>query len=95
MSGYSARERRDTIKGAIERLRQMKNKIETGEIAMLNRSREEILMDKARKGGNACTWFTGVPVESESGLLTMLSQILNLITFLPHEGKKVWHVIPF
>ena len=27
-------------------------------------------------------------MESESGLLNMLSLILNLITFLSHEGKK-------
>ena len=58
ISGYSSKERYDTIRGAILRKKEMEKKVNTGEIKSLNRTRKKILMTKdAKGGGTAATWY--------------------------------------
>ena len=58
ISGYSAKERFEAIRGAVLRKEEMERKLKAGEITSLNRNKEEIIRMKAAKGGLiASTWF--------------------------------------
>ena len=58
ISGYTPQERFHTIRGAIQRVEEMKRKVREGEIESLNRSKSEILRAKESKGGvTAATWY--------------------------------------
>ena len=51
ISGYSEKERFDSIHGAVTRHDEMKRLVSAGEISSLHRSRDEILKSKAKKSG--------------------------------------------
>ena len=58
ISGYSMKERYETIRGAHMRYREMRRKVEEGEIPSTNRKKEEILPMKREKGGlTAGSWY--------------------------------------
>ena len=58
VSGYSPTERFRAIIGAVMRHAEMERKVERGEIASLNRTRDEIVKSKAEKGGlTASSWY--------------------------------------
>ena len=58
VSGYSEKERFDSIRGAVSRQEEMRRMVSEGEIPSLHRTRKEILQCKARKSGIlASTWF--------------------------------------
>ena len=58
ISGYSTKERYNTIRGAIMRVEEMRKQVKNGVITSINRSKEEILLAKKQKGGiTSATWF--------------------------------------
>ena len=58
LSGYSQSYRLNTIKGAIERMVEVRENVRTGIWKSQYRSRDEIYKAKQLKGGNsAATWF--------------------------------------
>ena len=57
MSGYSQRERHNTIKGAIERFNQMRKDVKDGNRECMYRSGEQIKKHKAEKKDWPNTWF--------------------------------------
>ena len=50
ISGYSSKERLQTIQGAVSRHREMMRQVEEGKITSINRSRQEISERKLEKG---------------------------------------------
>ena len=58
LSGYSYKERCETIRGAIIRHKEMEKKVKKGEIPSLNRTKREIQERKTEKGGiTAGSWY--------------------------------------
>ena len=58
VSGYSEKDRFETIRGAHMRYQEMRSKVEKGEIQSLNRQKKEIQKMKEDKGGlTAGSWF--------------------------------------
>ena len=51
ISGYSAKERFETIRGAHMRYKEMRRKVEEGEIQSLNREKKVLKKMKDEKGG--------------------------------------------
>ena len=58
ISGYSSQYRYNVIKGAIERMKEVRRKVASGEWRSQYRDRATIMAAKSAKGGNsASTWF--------------------------------------
>ena len=77
LSGYSSRERYETIKGAINRHKEMEEKVRKGEITSMNRTRKEIQERKAEKGGiTAGSWYLG-------------GETVRVMTVQPTPGGKL------
>ena len=58
ISGYSEKERFETIRGACMRFKEMRRKVDEGEIPSINRKKEEIIAMKIKKGGlTVGSWY--------------------------------------
>ena len=80
LSGYSQPHRRNVIKGAIERMIEIRNNVKSGKWKSQYRNRIEISKAKLAKGGNsASTWFLKGDATSRVTCATLNSELQKVI----------------
>ena len=89
VSGYSEEERYNTIKGAIIRWEEMINRVNSGEMESLNRSRKQILDSKVSRKVWPNTWYLkGLIISTLNCVVTPGSRLKSMLSKSINDSNK-------